>query len=164
MGRRYAVRILKFPFGGRAAEYSEPPTVGVYLRAGNVYSHPYVQTTTGLSIFAEPVLVAEEGDDRVAEQLLSLLSVRRPIVPHPTSWKDLTNPLTRAAKVRSYKAFLASAKYVEVTLKEDTVSLVPTKNAGHRDGLQHLTHKVSRCRPIAADVQQALQLAFTECE
>src|SRR6185437_1609930 len=121
-GRRYAARLFKFPFGGRASEYSEPPTVGAYLRAGNVYLHPNVKTTTGLWIFAEPVLVAGEGDDCVADQLLGLLSVRRQVVPHPKSWKGLTDPLMKAAKVRSYKAFVASAKYIEVAQEADTIS------------------------------------------
>lgn len=141
------MRFFKFPFGGRASDYSEPPTVGAHLRAGNVYLHPNVKTTTGLWIFAEPVLVAGEDDDRIAEQLLGLLSIRRRVVPHPKSWQGLTDPLIKAAKARSYKAFVASAKYVEVTQEADTVSLVPTKNGGQRDGLQHLSHKVSRCRP-----------------
>jgi hypothetical protein len=159
------MRLFKSPSAFRQpAKYSEPPMVGVYLRAGTVYMHPFVKTTTGIYIFAEPVVAADQTDPRIATQLLELLSVRRTIVPHPTLWKGLTDSLTKLAKARSFNAFAVGTKLVEVSLENDDVQLLPTRNGGQEEGFVHRSEKTKRCPPSAEPVWRALQAAFADCE
>jgi len=146
-----------------ATPASSPAIAGVYLRRGMVYMHPLVKTTEGLSIFAEPVLAAEAANSCAATQLLALLSVRRGVIPHPTSWQGLTDPLIKAAGARSFNEFAKATKYVEAQMEGDTVSLVPTRNGGRSEGFVHLTDRAMTCPPKAEQLRPALEAAFAVC-
>jgi hypothetical protein len=88
-----------------------------FLRHGKIFLHPYSKTTGGFWIFSLPVFVIDEGDDGVGARVLRVLSESRESLPHPKLWKGLTDPLTRAAGVRSFNAFAKGAKCVNVSAR-----------------------------------------------
>jgi len=149
---------------GSKPQPSKPSMVAVYRRGDTVYMHPQVKTTDGVFIFAEPVVQLDKDDTQVPVHLIELLSVRRTIVAHPTSWRGLTDPLLKAAKVRSFNAFAASTKLVEIERDDDGISLLPTRNGGPKEGFVHLNEKRRHSRPVVEDVRAGLEAAFADCE
>ena len=142
----------------------EVKKAAAFQRGGNIFMHPYSETTQGFWIFSDPVLVVRDTDPAIASQLLDALSKSAKNVTHPTSWKGLTAPLLRAAGVRSFDAFTKSAKGVDVCLEGDCIMFTPTSNGGPKKAFLHLNHKVIRCRATEAEVTGALRAAFDACE
>jgi hypothetical protein len=135
-----------------------------FLRDGKVFLHPYSRTTDGFWIFSTPVLIAGESDENIGGQLLTVLSESTENVPHPTTWKGLTNPLLRAAGIRSFDTFARSAKCVDISCDEGSVTLTPTKNGGLRRAFLYLNDKVIKCEPSEGRLTGALRSAFDTCE
>lgn len=127
--------------------------------------HPYSRTTHGFWIFSPPVTIVDEGDEGVGRELLRILSESREDVPHPDSWKGLTDPLTRAAGVRSFNALIKGAKSVDICLDDNGVVFIPTLNGGLGRAFLHLKDKAMRTtsRDDTA-VATALRAAFAACE
>jgi hypothetical protein len=51
-------------------------------------------------------------------------------VSHPTNWKAHSEPLLRAAKIRSWNALQKSAKMCEIDAQDHELRITPTKNCG----------------------------------
>jgi hypothetical protein len=135
------------------------------LRRSKVYLHPYSQTTEGFWIFSDPVLVMEPTDRNAGALIRSVLLASKTSVPHPTSWKDLTAPLLRAASVKSFDALVRGAKTVELYFDGELVKYVPTRNAGPGQAFLHMPEK-SLASPIQDEevLGSTLSAAFELCE
>jgi hypothetical protein len=135
-----------------------------FLQSGKIFLHPYSHTTEGFWIFSTPVIVIGEGDEGIGRQVLRVLSESRQDVVHPKSWKGLTDPLLRAAGLRSFDAFAKSAKGVEIFLDDNEVAFIPTKNGGPRNAFLHLNDKTVRSEPSEEKIAGALGASFNACE
>jgi hypothetical protein len=76
-----------------------------FLRDGKLFLHPYCQSTEGFWIFCTPVVVTQFNMGGFGAKVLEVLQESKQGVPHPATWKGLTDPLNRAAKARSADAF-----------------------------------------------------------
>jgi hypothetical protein len=135
-----------------------------FMRDGAIYLHPYSQTTQGFWIFSLPVLVTSTEDAGIGEKLLMVLSQSVDGVSHPKTWKGLTDPLLKAARVKSFDAFAKSAKSVDISLDESGLMFTPTLNGGPKRAFLHLNDRATRCQPSEADAMHALLDAFEACE
>jgi hypothetical protein len=135
-----------------------------FLRKGRIFLHPYARTTLGFWIFSLPVYVADESDQDVGGKLLAVLSNSAEGIPHPATWKGLTDPLLQAAGVRSFDSFTKFTRCLDITCDEDAVVLIPTKNGGPRDAFLHLNDKAITCSPSESDLASAVRTAFQNCE
>jgi|SRR5579859_7291122 len=143
---------------------SEPESAAAFLRNGKIFLHPELRTTQGVWIFAEPVTVASESSRDLGAQVLAALSQSSSIVAHPATWKGITDPLLRAAGVRSFSAFARSARCVGIYLDENGMALTPMENRGPGKGFIHLNDKAIRCQQTKRDAANALRAAFDACE
>jgi hypothetical protein len=136
-----------------------------FLRKGKIFLHPYSRTTQGFWIFSLPVVVADENDEDLGGKLLTILSNSAESVPHPATWKGLTDPLLKAAGVRSFASFTKFANGVDITRDEDgVITFMPTKNGGPRNAFLHLDDKLIRSSAAEEDLESALRAAFAACE
>lgn len=135
-----------------------------FLRNGKVFLHPDSRTTKGFWIFSEPVLVTGAAEKNLGLKLLTTLSHSKNGIPHPVSWKGLTNPLLKIAKVRSFDAFADDCKSVSACLDGDGLLLTPSKNRGQGNRFLHLPDKAIRCRPFEMEIERCLREAFDACE
>jgi len=135
-----------------------------FTRDHIIYLHPYSQTTQGFWIFSLPVLVTSVDDADLGKKLLMVLSQSVDGVSHPKTWSGLTDPLAKAARVRSFDAFARSAKSVDVSLDESCLVFTPTKNGGPKRAFLHLNDKAIRCQRSDAQATSALLAAFDACE
>jgi hypothetical protein len=136
-----------------------------FLRKGKIFLHPYSRTTQGFWVFSLPVVAADESDKDIGSKLLTTLSNSAESVPHPATWKGLTDPLLKAAGVRSFDSFTKFASGVDITRDEDgAVTLMPTKNGGPRNAFLHLDDKLIRSSAAEEDLEIALKAAFAACE
>lgn len=112
----------------------------VYDRDGRLYVHSSSQTTAGLWIRNDaPVLVpSKENVGEIGRSVRQCLEASRQGVPHPTVWTNMFKPVLKAAKVRSYRAFMTSARCLGVSVAEGVVTLTPTRNEGSRGGFAYL--------------------------
>jgi hypothetical protein len=134
-----------------------------YLRNGRVFLNPVSETTKGLLMTWDPLLMSDEDDPDLGRKVLWVLSQSAVNVPHPDSLMGRSNAMAKAAGVRSYEAFANSAKCVGIAQDDNEVILTPTRNGGRGKRFLQLKTKM-RCRPDDTDVAQALRQAFEACE
>lgn len=115
----------------------------IYERSGTLYIHSLSKTTTGLWLMNEPVLAVANGEARdVGDAIKKCLFASREGLPHPTTFRPAFDVVQELAGVKSYRAFVKSAKCVQAWMKDDrTVTLTPTRNGGARDGFSPLSNK-----------------------
>lgn len=136
-----------------------------YLRFKTVLLQASSRTTMGLWIGDGPVVAIERNDTtQLGEDVLKALAGSREDIPHPTSWAGSFDPVLRAASVKSWKAFIKSAKCVEIEFSTNRVSFLPTKNCGAQDGFKHLQAKTMSCPPTNEELTGTLLAAFDACE
>jgi hypothetical protein len=135
-----------------------------FMRKEKMFLHPDSRTTRGFWILSTPVVVATKDDKDLGAKIMMVLSQSRDGVPHPVSWKRLTDPLLRAAGARSFAAFAESAKSVDISLEDGRMVFTPSKNGGPRNAFLHLNDKSIRCLPSEAEAADCLRAAFDACE
>jgi hypothetical protein len=134
------------------------------LRSKKIILQPVSKTTVGLWKGDGPVVAIEEADvSKLGESVLKALAGSREDIPHPTSWKGSFDLVLKAAGVKSWKAFVKSAKRVEIKFSTNRVSFVPTKNCGPRDGFQSLDEASLDCPPTESELTTTLFAAFEAC-
>jgi len=114
----------------------------IYERGARLFIHSSSKTTAGLWIISPPVLIASKEDsDEVGRSIKLCLEASIQDVPHPTSFKNLFDPVLELAGVKSFNTFLKSAKCVEVEMVGKTTNLIPTRNGGTKEGFVPLPGK-----------------------
>src|ERR1700737_2277863 len=89
----------------------------VYFRREHYYVHPLAGSGGGdPALFMEPVTTLEKGVDAavLGNCVLQALQLSHHQAPWPTNWKNLTEPLLRAAGVKSESTFMKGTKSVRV--------------------------------------------------
>lgn len=109
----------------------------VYLFKRDLILHAMSKTTDGVWILNEPCerFAADVAEDMLGAAAKAALQRSRSEVPHPTDFRAVTEPLLRAAGVKSWNTFAKSARCVELEESEPGVlELIPTENKGADDG------------------------------
>jgi hypothetical protein len=113
----------------------------IYERGGKMFIHGSSKTTAGVWVLCAPVLQAENRDARnIGQAVRECLASSRLGVPHPKTFTNLFEPVLKLAGVKSFYAFMNSAKYVGVELEDEVVTLIPTRNGG-KDGFIPLPNR-----------------------
>lgn len=106
----------------------------VYARSGAYFLHPDGTTTDGLRIAMSPCVRLPAGcsDVELGEAVIAALGASRTGLRHPwhDEWKLIPQPLLRAARVRSWRAFAREASQVSLTLEADALTVTPWKRDG----------------------------------
>lgn len=115
-------------------------SAAIYERRGKLILYPYSQTSAGVWIGADPVVVfdIDVSTARLGALVRDVLSRSKGPVRHPgpTEWAALDKPLLNAAGVRSWGAFVRGALLSNVRSDGRTVEFFPHENRGPRDGFQ----------------------------
>ncbi len=114
----------------------------LYGRGGKIYVHSSSKTTAGVWVINAPVIVVEGGGVReLGRSLRECLAASGEGVPHPKYFNGLFDPVLNLAGVKSFNAFVKSAKCVDVEQNGETATLIPTRNEGAKDGFAPLLGK-----------------------
>lgn len=113
--------------------------VSVYQRPDGYFVVSFAQSTTGLWLHvSEPPIRIERSADAVRLGTVAglCLAKPRPIVPHPlqSEWTEVRraalDPIIRAAKVRSWRSFLATARLVSIERSDQNYIVTPMRRRG----------------------------------
>ena len=99
------------------------------------------RTNAGIRLHVNPVaLPIDAAPELIAQQLQLALQQSESTVPHlaQSEWKGSFDPFLRAAGVRSFRAFMASASLVEVDQNANRVTVTPTRNMGPKKGFESM--------------------------
>lgn len=116
-----------------------PRAAGVYRVHRRLIVCSDWQTVTGLWLQREPVALPDgAGPAQLGEAVLAALANSRTDVPHPgrSDWKSQFGPFLEAARVKSYQAFMADARYVALREESGVVTLEPQRNEGASGGFE----------------------------
>lgn len=144
----YAVAMSALFLQRLLTPFRRPPverSAAVYRANGRLLIGPYAKTTEGLTLNAGPVVVcelnAQPGD--LAAEICDALSASGRVVPHPArgEWSGGFDAYLKAARVRSYKAFMLGARCVDVQEMNGNLVLTPHRNLGSREGFEPLSEQ-----------------------
>ncbi len=124
----------------------------VYQRGPAVLLHALSCTADGVWILSEPCvrMPIDCSDSDMGNALLSVLEWSKSPVPRPTHWKEVLEPLLKAAGVKTWQAFVKSAVCVEVELGGNKLEFIPTRNLGSVGGFQADESRKAVVVPIGA--------------
>jgi hypothetical protein len=113
-----------------------PRMAQAYLRGDQILMCAQARTTAGVWIWAEPFFAVDAADhDGLGEALRLTLNASRAQVPHPPGpHPDVTAPMLELAGVRSFKAFAAGARCVQIARQDGRITFTPTRNGGPGEG------------------------------
>lgn len=82
-------------------------TAMIFVRQGKAYLSVMALTEHGVLIGIEPVYTAALTSEALLTALEKVLAAGHPRIPHPTEeeWRRLRDPVLRAARVKSWRAF-----------------------------------------------------------
>lgn len=112
-----------------------------FLVNGRLIVAPVVRTTTGLGLQVEPIDLGRSPDEADIVDALDLALERSArVVPHPaqSEWKGFFSPFLKAARVRSYKAFMRDARLVEIEAIGNGLKLTAQRNLDSKIGFEPL--------------------------
>ena len=106
--------------------------VSIYERNGEFYIQADSTTTVGLWVAdGDCYTISVDSDyDEIGKYLFVALNNSRADIPHPTElkeWNNLTVPLLKAAKVKSWSTFSKGTKLIQVNMDND-IRISPTEN------------------------------------
>ncbi len=114
----------------------------IYERSGKVFIHSSSKTSAGVRVLGTPVLSAEKDNPKdIGQAVRECLGSSHVGVPHPKSFANLFEPVLKLAGVKSFNTFMKSAKSVGVEMEDGVVTLIPTRNAGPKDGFFPLPNR-----------------------
>jgi hypothetical protein len=104
----------------------------MYARQNDFVIRPESRTISGVWIGWEPVqvLTCETDMTSLAQAIQSALATSREGVAHPVDWKAVSQPLFKAAKIKSWNALQNSAKMVGIEMSDAELRIVPSRNGG----------------------------------
>ncbi len=127
--------------------------------------HADSRTQQGVWILDGPCAAIQQDvpDDVLGATVLDALSRSR-VVPHPTTWKGLFDPVLKAAHARGWRSFVFGTKHVSASLGE-SLTMVPFRNAGAREGFVPIdSASIVLAWPARpADVGAAVREALLRC-
>jgi hypothetical protein len=157
-----------------AATSRQVRSAAAYLWPDRIVVHPWRQTVPGFGISGRPISSMEPTDNPSSIGLAVLNALRSSLsgVPAPDyrseDWKALQKETWKAADRRSLRSFMRQARYVEVRLCGDTVTLEPTCNggvSGKERGFRPILGATLRLAPLPAPevLGDAIAEAWKRC-
>lgn len=145
--------------------------IDVFQRPDGYFVVSAEQTTGGLWLYvSEPPTVIEPSADAVQLGTVvgSCLAHPRPIVPHPSQndWTEVRRaslaPIMRAAKVRSWRSFLATARLISVDRSDQQYTVTPMQRRGNPSSAftPDITQEQRLASPSKEALGQAVLVAF----
>lgn len=136
-------------------------------RRTSLFVHPWDQADSGVLLATGPVttLACDVDDHDLGQVVLDTLKLSKRGVPHPTNWSGVPHPLYKPARVTSWKALMKGAKQCALSDDGKRLTLVPTRNAGPREGFQDLTElafyipSTSTYEEVGRALRRAIKLA-----
>jgi hypothetical protein len=146
--------------------------LNIYARSEGYYLVSSAKTSDGLwQHIAEPptFLEAHVSPAHIGREALEYLAEPRPNTAHPQGgeWKEARrkslDPIIRAAKVRSWRAFISNATTVDVERTNDSFKVTPMKAMSKpRGGFEpDLSQELGLDSPTPEDLGRAILQAFT---
>lgn len=136
-----------------------------YKRNDRIIVHASSKTAAGVWMLAEPVMMADGvGSAALGEMILAALQGSEEGLPHPTSWKDIFDPVLKITGEKSWGRFIKSTRCIEVEVDGEVASLVPTKNMGAREGFVALHAKTQSCSLDRNSIGACALTAFSMSE
>lgn len=150
---------------------SDPALVHIYLRSEGYYLVTSAMTTTGLwQHVPEPptFLGADSAPAQIGREVRVRLAKPRPRTIHPKNdeWTEARRkslaPIIRAAKVRSWRAFISNAATVDVHRADQVFTVTPMKALAKPHGSFEgdVAHETRVASPTMEQLGQAVIQAF----
>lgn len=131
----------------------------VYLVNGRLVIGSNRRTTAGFHLSVEPrEMQAHATAEDVRNVLSSALDASLPVAATPTDWKGQFDPFLAAAGVRSYKAFMSSARSVGVDEADGEFTVTPYLNLGAKDGFGPIPCDASKLPDVGAAARAVLEM------
>jgi hypothetical protein len=111
----------------------------IYVRSSRCFLAASSQTIAGVWILKPPYLVmdASRTDGELGLALLDALSASQTGIAHPDPRGDnIVAPFLKAAGVKSWKSFVATATCINVELEGESVTMIPTRRVVGSHGLE----------------------------
>lgn len=142
-------------------------SASVYLRRGAYYIHPLAGSAGGdPSLLMEPVIRLEQlvVNGMLGEAVQRALNLSHHHAPWPTEWTQVSDPLFRAAGVKSLSIFMKGTTNVRVDFVAGNVSVLPTTSKQHCNAFSPLMDRIIRLHlgnldELGSAVAQALALS-----
>lgn len=145
--------------------------ISVYQRPDGYFVVSAERTTDGLWLDVdEPPTVIEPSADaaRLGTVCGLVLANPRPTVPHPlqSEWTEVRraslDPIIRAAKVRSWRSFLATARLVTVDRSDQQYTVTPMRRRGKPNSSfrPDITQERRLTSPSNGELGQAVLTAY----
>lgn len=109
----------------------------VYQRKQELLVHAMSKTVDGVWVLTAPCerLTVDVPDDVLGGAVRAAPGMSRADVPHPRDFRSVTEPLLRAAGVKTWSVFARGAVCVEIEEAEPgSFELIPTDNRGSAEG------------------------------
>ncbi|MCL2183526.1 MAG: hypothetical protein FWB85_08670 [Chitinispirillia bacterium] len=128
----------------------------IYVRNSHFYIVPLASIIVGVYVGVEPVVVIADtvSDETLGQNILDTVALPVPKVPKPESsaeWTQYGKPLLKAAKVRSWKAFMDGSQLINIEQDVDgMIELLPTVNNG-----KSFSHRPKNIQVLSSDCTPA---------
>ncbi len=135
--------------------------MAVYRVNGTLVVAPMVRTTSGLGLEIDPrTLGAAPNRETVEAALGSALAQSGRIVPHPAQdeWKGYFDPFLKAAGVRSFKSFMATAQSLHIDEMDGAWAVTPNRNLGAKEGFEPIDAERKTVADLSAAAKAVLEL------
>jgi hypothetical protein len=136
-----------------------------YLRRGRIFLEAKSKTMHGVWIQSDPISAVDpDKPDEIGRAVLVVLACSKQGVSQPSRWQYKLNPIYSLAGVSSWDTFATAARCVGIALEGDTITFVPYRNLGGKEGFVRITGKGRSCLPDSAKIGATLMLAFDDVE
>ena len=115
--------------------YIDEKVVTVVFWSDKILLHQCLKTKAGFWMGVQPYFLigAQSSAKEIGNNILKILEKPSYIIPTPkfdSNNKNKSNLKLKAANVKSEKEFIDGAKNIQIYLKNDILSFIPTKNGG----------------------------------
>ena len=118
------------------------------------------KTTAGVGLENDPRVVKAPFDaDEIAREVRRALDTSARVLKHPEQdeWKGMFQPMTKAAGVRSWKAFAEKAKGVAIDETDGAIRITPYLSLGSKEGFKEAPDERVAVRDLDAATTTLLQ-------
>ena len=133
---------------------------------GRVIIEPYTKTTAGVLIGtgAIDVVPIEIPHEELGVMVRRALARTFPVVPHPTDFSNLADPVLKIAGVKSWSAFSKNSSTCSISTDNEHYEIVPYRKFGKRGGevgiveAKRILHNPSN-EELGQAIQEALKVS-----
>ncbi|MDR0516480.1 MAG: CdiI family contact-dependent growth inhibition immunity protein [Fibromonadaceae bacterium] len=117
---------------GNKVKKAHIKSTSIYMRNKHYYIMPYSQTTVGLYIGVEPITVLDDNvsDKILGKSIVDSFAFSKEEIPNPSDSDNVAKPLLKAAKVKSWRAFMSGSESISFENIDGVIKLLPWVNGG----------------------------------